>query len=507
MELSTFLDTMVAPPIKISGPRLTENTPDPKSSKYPVGDLAEWTDIDDRIEELLQPHLSRKFSELKETAAVMSRAAARIPVGNENQVVQKSMFAYEQPAIEVLSSVFNIESVLTDHRSCCCIGDPDRVFIVVGQGVENNDSRFFVEYKAPWDLDVPDNLAEAFNEERSRKCEGPEEVRENNGLLGAVVQIHGYMSFNNLEFGALCTYEKLFLFQRHHRLGMRVSRAFHRSDKGLRGIIAALTYICHRVTQDRHSYTSSIDPALPLGTQILHFDPTLDFNGLFSDSSPRLWEDMELHFSKRLTKNVATIVKGEIRHESNTAYNKTVIFKIYDITVPENLEMARKEISAYKKLQNLQGTDIPLLYAAGEVWGMLKVLVLEDCGESAANATLPSNFCGEAERILKKIHQAGVLHGDVRLENIVLSGSGIRFIDLGLSHVVPEIIKAGMEELESLKALRKEMEPAYEESDEQDVGDEDGEKMEGSENREEEGTGKSEAIISENIRKRRKVKK
>ncbi|KAK6500303.1 hypothetical protein TWF481_010647 [Arthrobotrys musiformis] len=452
---------MVAPPLRISKLRSTRVAPNSRYPRYPDGSLTEWKDVDDSIEKLLRPHLTRKFIELEQNAGVNQRALFGA-VCDENQIIRRSERAYESPVVEILGCVFGIASTLDGYGAAPIIGDPDKIFAVGDQELNNLRVRLVVEYKTPWALELLDNLVEAFNEERSKRTdkEGSEHCDESNELLKAVAQLYGYMIFNSFEFGVLCTYEKLFLFQRYHDhdgTRMRVSRAFRHSDGGLRSPVAAITYICHHVANVESSNYSPLDSGpKPTETHILNFDPGLDFDGIFKKDSLESWKNMELHFSKKLYKNEATTIKGEIRHKSDSRHNHAVILKIYDITIPQNLEKAMDEIAMYEKLHNLQGKDIPILYAAGTVWGMFKVLVLEDCGEVAIDATLTIDFWSRAEQALKNIHQEGVLHGDVRLQNITISRSGVKFIDLGLSRIVDaEAVGFEKEDMRCLRELRR----------------------------------------------------
>lgn len=116
-----------------------------------------------------------------------------------------------------------------------------------------------------------------------------------------------------------------------------------------------------------------------------------------------------------------------------------VVLKKADIVNrPEAVELMKHEILVYRHLQSLQGIHIPILRFAGVSDGIEFVLVTEYVGESIEKLTLSMEDCVMIVESLNALHDAGVVHGDVRLENItrLQHDNGkheFRFIDFGLS--------------------------------------------------------------------------
>jgi serine/threonine protein kinase len=113
-----------------------------------------------------------------------------------------------------------------------------------------------------------------------------------------------------------------------------------------------------------------------------------------------------------------------------------LIFKICDISkYPEYKDEIANEVKVYKALQELQGIYIPKLIFYGDKWGMYRILAMTDAGK-------PIHFpIDQGKKIkiikaLKSLHIKGVLHNDLRLENILEDSVGdIRFIDFALSQL------------------------------------------------------------------------
>jgi serine/threonine protein kinase len=96
------------------------------------------------------------------------------------------------------------------------------------------------------------------------------------------------------------------------------------------------------------------------------------------------------------------------------------------------------ESSIYSILQKFQGEVIPYLKYSGPVYGVY-VLATSICGKSLKHFHLNSSDLSEikdkAWTGLKKIHSLNVLHGDIRLENIIWNSQTRRvyWIDFGFS--------------------------------------------------------------------------
>jgi serine/threonine protein kinase len=120
---------------------------------------------------------------------------------------------------------------------------------------------------------------------------------------------------------------------------------------------------------------------------------------------------------------------------------ENVVFKTIDITKKQGgLDQFNQELSIYRDLEDLQGNVIPRLIAYGNLGGLLQVIVLENVGKSITREQAEQRH-DEINTALQRIHEKGVVHGDLRLPNIVIDQDNkVRIIDFGMSSKQDEII-------------------------------------------------------------------
>eukprot|EP00882_Tetradesmus_deserticola_P003656 GHRQ01003868.1.p1 GENE.GHRQ01003868.1~~GHRQ01003868.1.p1 ORF type:complete len:277 (+),score=98.35 GHRQ01003868.1:1053-1883(+) len=86
------------------------------------------------------------------------------------------------------------------------------------------------------------------------------------------------------------------------------------------------------------------------------------------------------------------------------------------------LPLLQREVGFYGRLQDLQGRGIPALYGAGFVDSgnsfFLALSVVERPHQPSSS--LPRGAREAAEQVLHKVHEAGVLHGDISPSNVLL---------------------------------------------------------------------------------------
>ncbi|KAF9180710.1 hypothetical protein BGZ51_005937 [Haplosporangium sp. Z 767] len=101
------------------------------------------------------------------------------------------------------------------------------------------------------------------------------------------------------------------------------------------------------------------------------------------------------------------------------------------------MEELKHEARVYQALQKLQGRYIPKLKIAGIADGMEMILVTDFIGTNVCQEHLDYSDVKKIQAALSAIHDLGVLHGDIRQQNILVQRDGPNarffFIDFGLS--------------------------------------------------------------------------
>ncbi|KAI3650994.1 hypothetical protein MP228_004475 [Amoeboaphelidium protococcarum] len=115
----------------------------------------------------------------------------------------------------------------------------------------------------------------------------------------------------------------------------------------------------------------------------------------------------------------------------NHANQSGVIFKTVDLTKnPEAKDLFDHEVRMYQELESLQGSVIPQFYAYGTLCGLLRIIVIENVGQSMTIEQCKERKV-DIDAALKQIHDLGYQHGDVRPANLTIDNQGrVRIIDL-----------------------------------------------------------------------------
>ncbi|KAF3927711.1 hypothetical protein ABW21_db0205219 [Orbilia brochopaga] len=470
-----FNSVSTLPDIRVPATRTSRATTVPSNPRRLPTSLAAWSDLGQQTDDFWDPLLNNQYPNLQPNPGFAGRMRAYSGPASESEIVTLASHAFEEPVWDILSFVFEIETGFHHHRNTINLGNPDRVFARTGapssssshQGTTSQDdtlkARLVFEFKAPWELELPDDLAKEYNDN---------EADGNHKVVKALHQLYGYMTWNDIQIGVLSTYESTFFFQRDIKLGLRVSRKYKHSDTGSRSVVAALAYLCHYVSTTGYHYCSPTDDGSPPGTHVMTFDPgtPLLHDGTWQKGLVIPWRDMQIRLHERLSQNFATVILAELRHRdhqslANKQYEKPVVCKIYDLSSSTSAEQARVELKAYKHLESLQGKVIPRLFAAGLYWGMLQVFVLERCGDPVPPKP-PRGFWSKVKEAVDALHNAFVIHGDLSLDNFTIVNPGsrdyeVRLMDFGISYFLIPRTRSAMrekasQEIAQLQSLRKE---------------------------------------------------
>ncbi|KAF3093294.1 hypothetical protein TWF103_011047 [Orbilia oligospora] len=200
--------------------------------------------------------------------------------------------------------------------------------------------------------------------------------------------------------------------------------------------VAAFTYLCHYTTTQEwflRSPLADIHPSLKENQYLLDFDADMEF---VNDDKPTLdRRDILLRREIRLSIQVASVMTGCVLDKTNATIKlQNIVLKIYDLSDPETARQSYRELNAYKECCMLQGKPIPIVYAIGTVWGLLRVFVMENCATAVKGEKFSRDNWEKANDVLEKLHGCGITHGDLKTDDFVVSEQGhMRLIDLGLA--------------------------------------------------------------------------
>ncbi|EDR13530.1 uncharacterized protein LACBIDRAFT_308537 [Laccaria bicolor S238N-H82] len=107
-----------------------------------------------------------------------------------------------------------------------------------------------------------------------------------------------------------------------------------------------------------------------------------------------------------------------------------VVCKVVDaLQYPDAADYLESEARVYAALRDLQGKVIPKLYGFYQVWGILKLLALEDVGEAISeNEEISQGLRDKMRAALWRIHDAGYIHGDIARRNFCMKKNGDVFL-------------------------------------------------------------------------------
>ena len=253
----------------------------------------------------------------------------------------------------------------------------------------------------------------------------------------AVYQLYGYMTFNDNRYGILSNLEYAWFFQRVE--GGQTLRYYGPIGidptskpsmlKAFVGIILLAENAwfhpgryfgssrtanehCKAAIRQAHNYASEIVAGsydvLQLDPRLCHFDRTSVRHG------------PQLGFTLK-----AKLEKGVYLKES-------VFCKAVDLFQRrDSIDALGREVRNYAILKDLQGMVVPQVRGYYEIWGLLRLLVLEDVGTSIPeDRPIGVRTKTKMRTALSRIHSAGYIHGDIARRNFCTRGNMVFLVDL-----------------------------------------------------------------------------
>ncbi|CAM6104614.1 unnamed protein product [Calypogeia fissa] len=195
-----------------------------------------------------------------------------------------------------------------------------------------------------------------------------------------------------------------------------------------------------------------------------------------------------LYFTERITRDKFRLMKhGKIRGQLGVIVDggiygqdeKNSVMKMIDASKASNkADKLKLEMAAYKALESLQGEIVPKVHGFLLIHNWIMVLVLSQCGEEIESHQFVARY-GEIQGMLKKIHAAGVVHGDLALRNILVKEEKLNIIDffeanLRSSSTEEEFSNDCKKDWDSLRSLL-ETSKSYPDTNWSDMQDDEGE--------------------------------
>jgi len=287
--------------------------------------------------------------------------------------------------------------------------------------------------------------------------------------IEALQQLYGYMTFNDNKYGVLTNWEQAYFFQRVETADSR-GRTLHcygpvalDADSGpsmLKAFVGIILLAdaeanCNLAPCNRHFDTSTLTGRQDGDRAVIRagsYNPTA-VNGSYPiiELDPRLCRfdrSFVRHTPQRGFTVKATLMRGGI-----LTADLQIFCKIIDLAQRgDSLDMLNTEVQNYAILQHLQGQVIPQVRGYYDIWGLLRLLALEDVGTAIpAAGPISATTRREMRSALARIHAEGYVHGDIERRNFCKRGTTVFLVDLErLRRGTPDEMVAELAQLNAL---------------------------------------------------------
>jgi len=286
-----------------------------------------------------------------------------------------------------------------------------------------------------------------------------------------IQQIYNYMGGNELRYGILTTYDNHWFLRREHAK-LWISKTLSLQSESP-PVLKAYAYLTRRAKEnpnspkpqvlvpaqgDNNSRTlrshSKSSSSSSLNNQTSSTSTNQQSSSAFGASNNPPVDQEKFSFTDFKFKGIL----GEGRSGKTLLCEfrgDTIALKSVDLSKapPYVLEEMQKEVEIYKDLADIQGKYIPKLVCYGYYGGgMSFVIGMTIVGTSLSEQKIKKQQKTRAIKGLEAIHKHGILHNDIREENILINDNGdIYLIDFGMSSRADTKKKRKLFEEEQLK--------------------------------------------------------
>ncbi|RHZ79147.1 hypothetical protein Glove_151g129 [Diversispora epigaea] len=265
-----------------------------------------------------------------------------------------------------------------------------------------------------------------------------------------IQQIYNYMRENELKYSILSTYDNhWFLCRKHDEL--LISDTLPLKSKSP-PVLKVYAYLAQQAKCDHYSSNPNIPMSVrgDNNSRILRSSSKLSENQQPTSNTSSISDiSVNQQLSSGTSINQRTFDFSDFKFKSILGIGrsgKTLLCKFRSDEIalksadfsktPSNiLEEMKKEVEVYKNLADIQGKYIPKLVCYGYYGGgMSFVIGLNHVGTPLSHHKITDQQISRACKALKAIHDHGILHNDIREENILVNNNGdIYLIDFGMA--------------------------------------------------------------------------
>ncbi|GBC06334.1 hypothetical protein RclHR1_06770017 [Rhizophagus clarus] len=286
-----------------------------------------------------------------------------------------------------------------------------------------------------------------------------------------IQQIYNYMGGNELRYGILSTYDNHWFLRREHAK-LWISKTLPLQSESP-PVLKAYAYLTRRAKEnpkspkpqvvvpaqgDNNSRTlrshSKSSSSSSLNNQTSNTSANQQSSSAFGASNNPPVDQQKFSFTDFKFKGIL----GEGRSGKTLLCEfrgNMIALKSVDLSKAPSyvLEEMQKEVEIYKDLADIQGKYIPKLVCYGYYGGgMSFVIGMTIVGTSLSEQKIKKRQKSRAIKGLEAIHKHGILHNDIREENILINDNGdIYLIDFGMASRADTKKKRKLFEDEQLK--------------------------------------------------------